>query len=237
MTRCGDGAARSLRIGDPGIDVRLRRSRQARRMVLRIARSGQGPTLTLPPGVSESAALAFLRDQEAWLRARVANLPPTVRVDHGVVLPLRGRCVRVEAGPGPLRLDGDRLVVPGPAGRVPVRVAAFVREEARAACVVGVAGAAARLGRAPGRITLRDPRSRWGSCTAAGDLMFSWRLALAPTEVLDYVVAHEVAHLAELNHSARFWATVSRLCPEFEAPRAWLRRNGPALHAYEFTAG
>jgi predicted metal-dependent hydrolase len=91
------------------------------------------------------------------------------------------------------------------------------------------------LGLPFGRVTLRDTRSRWGSCTSAGDLMFSWRLIMAPSAVLDYVVAHEVAHLAEMNHSDRFWAQVERLFPDHAAPRAWLRRNGAGLHAWDFT--
>jgi predicted metal-dependent hydrolase len=99
-----------------------------------------------------------------------------------------------------------------------------------------VAHHARRLGRAPRGISLRDPRARWGSCSADGNLMFSWRLALAPSAVLDYVVAHEVAHLAELNHSSRFWAEVGRLCPGYEAQRVWLRRHGPDLHAFDFAA-
>ena len=93
---------------------------------------------------------------------------------------------------------------------------------------------AARLGRRFGRVTLRDTRGRWGSCSAAGDLMFSWRLILAPDAVLDYVAAHEVAHLAEMNHSPRFWATLAGLTPEYAAPRDWLRRNGAGLMAYDF---
>jgi hypothetical protein len=84
------------------------------------------------------------------------------------------------------------------------------------------------------RITLRDTRSRWGSCTADGALMYSWRLILAPPSVLDYVAAHEAAHLVEMNHSARFWALVERLCPDWQAERAWLRREGAALQAWRF---
>ncbi len=126
--------------------------------------------------------------------------------------------------------------MPGPAARIAPRVAAWLREESRRACVAGVARHAAALGLRPGRISLRDPRSRWGSCTASGDLMFSWRLIMAPTAVLDYVVAHEVAHLAEMNHSPRFWAVVKRLCPDYLVARDWLRRNGATLHRHNFGA-
>ena len=127
------------------------------------------------------------------------------------------------------------LGVPGPAGGHAVRVAAWLREEARRASVAAVDRHAAKLGLKPGRISLRDPRSRWGSCTASGDLMFSWRLIMAPSAVFDYVVAHEVAHLAELNHSPRFWAVVRAALPGLiKAARDWLRRNGAALHTHDF---
>jgi predicted metal-dependent hydrolase len=95
---------------------------------------------------------------------------------------------------------------------------------------------AQRLGRRPAALVLRDTRSRWGSCSAQGVLMFSWRLAMAPPAVLDYVAAHEVAHLAEMNHSRAFWATVARLLPDHAAPRAWLRAEGGALHRWRFDA-
>ena len=86
-------------------------------------------------------------------------------------------------------------------------------------------------------LALRDTRSRWGSCTHEGRLMYSWRLAMAPPEVLDYVAAHEVAHLAHMDHSPRFWAAVATLMPGYAPRRAWLRRNGADLMAWSFRAG
>ena len=133
-----------------------------------------------------------------------------------------------------MRLEGRTLVLPGPAAQVGPRVAGFLREAARRACLAATERHAAALGARVGRISLRDPRGRWGSCNATGDLMYSWRLALAPAAVLDYVVAHEVAHLVEMNHSPRFWAVVRRLCPGHDVPRAWLRRHGAELHAWDF---
>ncbi len=124
----------------------------------------------------------------------------------------------------------------GPEATLGVRAAAFLREAARQRCLAATEVHAARLGQPFGRITLRDTRGRWGSCTAAGDLMFSWRLILAPDAVLDYVAAHEVAHLAEMNHSPRFWAAVARLCPDYAAQRDWLRQHGASLMAYDFGA-
>ncbi len=230
--------ADAIRIGDPAIEIRLRRNARARRMVLRVAQTGRGPTLTLPPGVPLTRARAFLSDQEGWLRRHLAARPCGTRLSDGGPLPFGDVALTVRVSSGAcVRREGLTLHVPGPPERHGPRVAAWLREEARQACVAGVARHAGCLGLRHGRISLRDTRSRWGSCTASGDLMFSWRLVLAPSAVLDYVIAHEVAHLAEMNHSPRFWAVVQRLCPDHAGPRDWLRRNGAALHAYDFGAG
>ncbi|WP_415011944.1 M48 family metallopeptidase [Amaricoccus sp.] len=119
----------------------------------------------------------------------------------------------------------------GPIGPL---VAGWLREEARRDVVDASRRHAAQLGVKAGRVTLRDPRSRWGSCSHAADLMYSWRLVMAPPVVLDYVAAHEVAHIVELNHSPAFWSVVSRLMPGYAAPREWLRVNGSSLHRIDF---
>jgi predicted metal-dependent hydrolase len=228
----------AIRIGDPAIEVRLRRNARARRMVLRLAASGRVPTLTLPPGVPVAHARAFLADHEGWLRRHLSTSAQRLPVGEGSVLPFGDGTLTLSVHPGRGTLhSGETLAVGGPATAVGPRAGAWLREQARIACVAGVDRHAGALGLRPGRITLRDPRSRWGSCTAEGDLMFSWRLVMAPPAVLDYVVAHEVAHLAELNHSPRFWAVVRRLCPGMDPWRDWLRRNGAALHRHDFGPG
>ncbi len=227
--------AEAIRIGEPAIEIRLRRHAGVRRMVLRVVHGGPTPTLTLPPRVTIARAKAFLVEHETWLRGQLALRAPGARIADGAVLPFRGGelAVRRRESGRIERRDGE-LLVPGPADACGPRVAAWLREEARAACVTAAGHYAARIGVAVGRITLRDPRSRWGSCNAKGDLMFSWRLVMAPPEVLDYVAAHEVAHIAELNHSPQFWGVVRRLVPDFEGPRDWLRREGAELHRLDF---
>ena len=223
----------AIRIGEPAIEVRLRRDPRARRMVLRV---GRGTTLTLPPSVPLAAARAFLSDQEDWLRHQLARRPGPAPVAHGTVLPFGDGALTLRTAAGArLIRQGDELHVPGPACELGPRAAAYLREAARAALVEASWRHAAVLGRRPGRVSLRDPRSRWGSCTSGGDLMYSWRLILAPSAVLDYVAAHEVAHLVEMNHSDRFWAVVRRLSPESDAPRDWLRRHGASLHSFDFS--
>lgn len=227
--------ADAIEIGDPAIEIRLRRNARARRMVLRVAQTGRGPTLTLPPGVPLAQARAFLSDQEGWLRRHLTARPRGEPVRDGSVLPFGDDTLTIRAHEHrTTKRAGAVLLVPGAAEQHAARVAAWLREQARVACVAGVDRYAARLRVSTGRITLRDPRSRWGSCTASGDLMFSWRLVMAPVAVLDYVVAHEVAHLVEMNHSSKFWTVVRSLCPDDRGPRDWLRQNGAALHSHDF---
>ena len=83
-------------------------------------------------------------------------------------------------------------------------------------------------------MTFKDTRSRWGSCTSDGRLAFSWRIVMAPPYVIDYLAAHEVAHLAEMNHGPRFWTACRRLCPRTDEAKAWLKRHGTMLHAIDF---
>jgi predicted metal-dependent hydrolase len=226
--------AEAIRIGDPAIEVRLRRHAGARRMVLRVSHLGSQPTLTLPPEVSLSRARAFLADQEDWIRGHLAARSLPTVVAEGAVLPFRGAelVVGMTRGRRFVR-TGSELLVPanGPTGPL---VAGWLREEARRDVVAASERHAARLGVRIGRISLRDPRSRWGSCSHAANLMYSWRLVMAPPAVLDYVAAHEVAHIAELNHSAAFWAVVARLVPTYASPREWLRVNGSSLHRIDF---
>ena len=132
-------------------------------------------------------------------------------------------------------MDGDRVLVPGPEERVAARLLGFLKTHARSRLAEASDRYSARLGRGYARLTLRDTRSRWGSCTADGGLMYSWRLILAPPEVLEYVAAHEVAHLQEMNHSADFWALVTQLYGPYQAQRRWLHREGAALHRIRFT--
>ncbi|MCR9147609.1 MAG: M48 family metallopeptidase [Rhodobacteraceae bacterium] len=222
--------------GNPPVNLHLRRSGRARRISLRVSGVDGKVTLTLPHGVNEREALAFARTKADWLRAQLGRQPESVEVVPGTAVPLGGRMIRVEAGGKGRRvqLADDALWVPGDAAEAGARVRAWLKATARDRLADASDRYAAALGRAYSRITLRDTRSRWGSCTHDGGLMYSWRLVMAPVDVLDYVAAHEVAHLAEMNHGPAFWATVDRLMPGYKAPRRWLRENGAHLHRYRF---
>ncbi|WP_101340880.1 M48 family metallopeptidase [Cereibacter azotoformans] len=221
--------------GSPPVEVTLRRSAQARRFSLRVSRLDGRVTLTVPARAREAEALAFARDQEGWIRRALLDVPRTASVGLDTLLPVEGRQLLVRPGSGrSVRIEDDSLLVPGDPALVPVRLAAFLKALARERLAAACDHHARTLGRSYVRLTLRDTRSRWGSCTHDGCLMFSWRLILAPPPVLDYVAAHEVAHLAQMNHSPAFWAEVSRLMPDYAPHRLWLRRHGQALHGFRF---
>ncbi|AZB62600.1 MULTISPECIES: M48 family metallopeptidase [Cereibacter] len=221
--------------GSPPVEITLRRSAQARRFSLRVSRLDGRVTLTLPLRAREAEALAFVRDQEGWIRRALSDVPEAAAVGLGSVLPLEGRPLTVRPGSGrSVRVTDDSLLVPGDPASVPLRLATFLKAMARERLAAACDRHARSLGRPYARLTLRDTRSRWGSCTQDGCLMFSWRLILAPPPILDYVAAHEVAHLAQMNHSPAFWAEVARLDPDYALHRAWLRRQGQALHGFRF---
>ncbi|MEM9009845.1 MAG: SprT family zinc-dependent metalloprotease [Pseudomonadota bacterium] len=220
-----------LTTGAPPITVQLRRNGRARGFTLRVSSVDSRATLTCPSAAPIREAQRFLDSRADWLAEARARAPQPIRVEEGTVLPVEGRMHRLVLGdpstPGVLAL-------PGPRARLPAQARAHLTLLARQRLSDAVARYAARIGRTPARLTLRDPRSRWGSCTGRGNLMFSWRLIMAPPEVLDYVAAHEVAHLSEMNHGPRFWALLERLSPDHGAERRWLREEGAALHRYRF---
>jgi len=224
-----------IQLGQPPIDIMVRRSSRARRMSLRVSGVDGRVSLSLPNHAKQADAIAFLQDKEVWVRRHLDNKPDMVAVRPGCSVPFAGRNHKIAAvQAGRARIEAEQLLVPGDATKVGVKVKTLMMEMARSRLVGASDHYAARLGKSFGRVTLRDTRSRWGSCTSEGNLMYSWRLIMAPPDVLDYVAAHEVSHLVEMNHSPDFWATVEGLMPNYAEPRAWLRQNGANLHRYQF---
>ena len=221
--------------GPPPVEVTLRRSARATRFSLRVSRLDGAVTLSLPLRAREQEALAFLQAQEGWLRSALARMPQNAQIGMGTSLPVEGRRLHLAPGTGrSLRVEGEHLLVPGDPAQAGARVQAWLKALARDRLVQASDHYAGRIGRSITRVTLRDTRSRWGSCTAGGAVRYSWRLIMAPPDVLRYVAAHEVAHLVEMNHSDRFWAVVEGLYPGWQTQRAWLRSHGGALHGLRF---
>ncbi len=215
------------------VPVVVRRNRQARRIILRIDPKTDGVKLTLPTYVAEAEGVQFLETQKGWLRRRLAKLQPRVFLDHGAVLPFLGddHTIVHEAGArrGVWRDDGC-IFVSGQAEHVSRRVLDWLRKQAKTEFADRSLATAQRIGVRVGRVTVRDTTSRWGSCAQDGSLNYSWRLVMAPELVVDYIVAHEVAHIVERNHGPDFHALVDRLTPHADQAEAWLNAYGPGLH-------
>ncbi|WP_376803095.1 M48 family metallopeptidase [Candidatus Raskinella chloraquaticus] len=229
-----------LRVDLGGQDcvVTLRRSLRSRRLTLRLSNATGAVTVTAPPQLRLSAITAFIDRHRPWIVERLTRQPQRLRFTDGAVVPLRGIPHRLrESGDYRGRVQVEEgeypcLVIPGDTPHVERRLVDFLKAEARRDLERAVATYTALTGTSAARLVLRDGSSRWGSCAANGALSFSWRLILAPPLVLDYVAAHEVAHLKHMNHGPNFWRLLNEICPGTAAAKAWMSANGASLHAY-----
>jgi predicted metal-dependent hydrolase len=229
-----------IKHGSQIYSIRLRRHRRARRYTLRIHPSDREAILTIPPRGTIVEAKDFAQRHGGWIAARLGRLPKAAPFLPGTVVPLRGvphRIVHRAGARGTVwtetRDSGEKIVcVAGAMEHIERRVHDFLKREARRDLQKAAQEYADMLSVRVKRLSIRDQSSRWGSCTSAGSLSFSWRLILAPPMVLDYLAAHEVAHLVEMNHSPRFWRVVARVCPSVERAKKWLDTCGNDLHRY-----
>jgi predicted metal-dependent hydrolase len=220
--------------------VRLRRHRQALRYTLRIQSATREVVLTIPPRGTLKEAREFAQKHGAWIAARLDRLPKAAPFADGILVPLRGvphRIMHCRERRGTVwteaAADGAPLLcVAGNPPHIDRRIGDFLRREAKRDLEAASLRFAGELGVNIKRVAVRDQSSRWGSCSTTGSLSFSWRLILAPSAVLEYLAAHEVAHLVEMNHSPRFWRLVQRLCPDHERAKVWLDVHGTDLHRY-----
>jgi predicted metal-dependent hydrolase len=223
--------------------VRIRRHRQARRYTLRINGPSREVVLTIPPRGSLKEARAFAQKHGAWIATRLKRLPHATPFTHGTVVPFRGVPHRIVHRPdvrGTVWVETDDagepvICVAGERPHHNRRIGTFLMRAAQRELGAASRRYAGELGITFKRLTVRDQSSRWGSCSNSGVLSFSWRLIMAPPFVLDYLAAHEVAHLVELNHSARFWRLLRKLNPDCERAKAWLDAHGTDLHRYGVT--
>jgi predicted metal-dependent hydrolase len=223
-----------LPLAEGPVPVRVKRSQRARRILLKV--DADGAELVLPSRASLASGLAFLGEKSGWLAAQLATVPPRVQFTHGSMVPILGvphriRHVGERGSPAVSVVDGE-IRVRGQVEHVPRRVADHLKALAKQELGRRARLLAQRVDRQVARLTVRDTRSRWGSCAASGNLAFSWRLILAPRPVFNYVVAHEVAHLVHMNHGPRFWRLVDVLAPGSDGPRAWLRDHRAYLLSF-----
>lgn len=225
-------------VGDDAWPVRLVHHARSRRYRLVFDAARAELRLTLPRRGSAAKALRWASEQQEWLVEQVGKAVVPVDIGPGSTVPLFGIDRHIAwnpALPRAVRLDGDTLYLGGPADGVGRRVERWLKAQALELMAEESRDIAARAGLAVGRIGIGDPRSRWGSCTATGDLRYSWRLVMAPDHVRRATVAHEVAHLRHMDHGRAFHALVDELHDgDVAAARTWLRREGRGLHRYRF---
>jgi len=243
MSPFGRSFADGDRLEVAGSAVRLKVNRRARRVSLRLDRTKREIVATAPSQRRLAEAAAFARERAGWIAERLAELPDAAPLSPGMLIEVFGRPVRLEAGAGRARwiepIDGStpRIAAMGEGEGFARAVVLVIRKKALEVLSARTAHYAERLGAPMPKVNVADAKSRWGSCKPGprgtpGSIRYSWRLALAPFEVADYVAAHECAHLLELNHGPRFWAHVRALIGDERRHRAWLRVEGARLHAF-----
>ncbi|HWJ86480.1 MAG TPA: SprT family zinc-dependent metalloprotease [Pelagibacterium sp.] len=237
LSRRSIPASTSIEVGAGPLTVTVRVNANARSYRLSLSPRGEA-LLTVPRGGRWPEAEAFLLRNRGWLEARLARFDSPYSLAPGGIIPLRGephRLVSIERIRGVVTRveaeDGPHLHVPGGADHMRRRLVDWLKSEARADLDRACARHAQTLGVQVAGISIRDQSTRWGSCSSARTLNFNWRLILAPPHVLDYVAAHEVAHILEMNHRPVFWRTVARALPDYEKGQGWLKTHGAALMA------
>ncbi|NWH07075.1 MAG: M48 family metallopeptidase [Alphaproteobacteria bacterium] len=228
-----------LRIGGEPVRIKVRVNPRARRLIVKVHPSTGEVAVVAPSSRVVPRAIDFARSERDWIAERLSRVPPLMPLEPGHFVPFRGRDHVIRHVPqarGVVWLDAEAarptLRVTGQVEHVPRRIEDWLKKEARKELVRRVEVFATALGVKPKRVNVRDSSSRWGSCSTTGTLSFSWRLILAPPFVLDYVAAHEVAHLKEMNHGPRFWRLVEHLVGDSARSQDWLREHGSVLHRY-----
>jgi predicted metal-dependent hydrolase len=224
-----------LAIQGRSIAVSFRRNARARRLVLRLSRDRCGVIVTLPPRVSRSEALDFARKSSRWIGERLKSEPADRPLRAGEEIVIRGgrrRIAHSGSRRGIVALTEAAVIVSGDEAHLARRLVEWLKSQAKRDLLAASEFYAAAMGVKFHRLSVRDQKSRWGSCSSDGTLSYSWRLILAPPFVLQYVAAHEVAHLKHMNHSRSFWRLVLTHCPHAGRAKTWLKAHGAELHAY-----
>lgn len=227
-----------VRIGTTTYPVAVRRLASARRYTLRVRTAQRDIVLSMPARGSLATAKAFADKHAGWIALKLAKLAQDVTFMPGALVPFRDVPHRIEhraEGRGTVKEETGSppvLAVHGDIKHLPRRLTDWLKKQALKELQTAVTRHTQALGVKHGPVSVKDTASRWGSCSSTGALAFSWRLILAPPFVLDYLAAHEVSHLKEMNHSPRFWRLCRQLCPRTEEAKAWLKAHGAGLHRY-----
>lgn len=235
ILRSESDPALTIDLGDRTAPLTARVDRRARRLIVKVDPARGRVIVTAPSKRTLPEAIDFARTRAPWI-ARELDAGAIARpFASGQIFPYRGAPLEIEASGrvrGGVAIDQGKLIAGGDPRHFNRRITDWLKKEARATLTERVDHYAARLSRRRGPISIRDTRSRWGSCARDGALSFSWRLIMAPPDILDYVAAHECAHLVHLNHSPAYWRTLHSLGVDARAARDWFKTHGQSLYAY-----
>lgn len=212
--------------------LNIKRLRSSKRIKLRIDRGGKAAVISAPLSCTQKAALNFANENKNWIEAQISKSPKRIEFAIGNFIPLYGALTRLEIAPprSKPQLETGVLFIPTKPENFDVKTKIILKKMAQEAASAHIQGLEPLLLKKATKIRITDTKSRWGSCASNGVVSLCWRLILAPPEVFQYVIAHEMAHLKEMNHSAKFWAEVARLYPDYKKHYKWLKQNGAALH-------
>lgn len=216
----------------------IRHQPRAKRYGLRIDPK-KGPVLVIPRAGTLGGARKFVKSYQSWLIKALGRLPDAKPFMPGAVIPLRGIDTKLVATGGlrgvvqqDLETVPSQILVPGDMAHFARKVTDWLKKQAKHDINAAVRLYTDEMGLHPKSVRIGDASTRWGSCSSAKNLCFSWRLILAPPEILDYLVVHEMAHLRHMDHSPHFWALVARYCADFKLYKSWLKKHGHALFCY-----
>lgn len=221
-------------INDWPFPLKLKRSRAAKKLSLTVDAADRCAKLVLPHNASLKEGRDFLRRETEWILEEIAKIPPQRSFTNGAIFTLLGeryKVVHLPLLPLDIRQEGMELVVGGHSNPNE-QIIKWLKCVASTSMRTLSSSKAKSLNLLPPPMSIRDPKGSWGSCSEKGNLSFSWRLVLAPSRVMDYVISHEVAHLLEFNHGTEFWIIVAKLCPRYKNAKRWLEKNGTTLLRY-----
>lgn len=225
----------TINIDGQNLPLIIKQNAQAKRCILRIDHIKSAINITIPKYISHKKGIKFAESQILWIKSQIAKTPEKKPFYDGMEITIAGKAKTIKRATLPQKgtKQGNEIITfSGKEEHFNRRVTDFIRKEAKTTFNEIGLQMAEKLGTPINKISIRDTTSRWGSCNSAKNISLSWRLMLAPYEVMEYVIAHEVAHLVELNHSAKFWKVVNTLTPNTAKAKKWLKNNGNSLHLY-----
>ena len=216
--------------------LKVTKSAQAKRLTLRIDGKSRQAVLSIPPRCTQKQAIKFVTEHQEWIIEHLQNLPQVKHFTSGENISFFGQEILIQHAPEKrwgARIEQGVLYVSGESEFTHRRVKDFIKKEAQKTFLLRSQKLASKIDCKVHDVVIKDTKSRWGSCSSLNNINYNWRLALAPKEVIDYIIAHEVSHLAHQDHSKEFWSCVKKLCPTYKIGQSWLKQHGKELYMFE----